>query len=185
MNRSLFLVGFGKLAFGVLIGAFGIFFGLRVVGKLLRMQHEERALAEGNNAVGVLHASCMIALGLLVQPAVQASFDAMDLLYRGQTLALSGGGAMLGRFAMYAVLHVGTALVVGAGVVALGVFVFNRLTKEVDELAEIRRGNVAPALALGAVLVMMAMMAAPGLRTMLDGLLPLPELPRDTIQMPN
>jgi hypothetical protein len=28
-------------------------------------------------------------------------------------------------------------------------------------------------------------MAAPGLRTMLDGLLPLPELPRDTIQMPN
>jgi len=117
----------------------------------------------------------------LVSPAVQATFDAMDLLYRGQTLA----PGMMGRFSLYAFLHVGTALVVGAAVIALGTYLFNRFTKHVDEIAEIRKGNIAPALTLGAVLIVMALMSAPGLRTVLDGLLPLPELPRDSIQMPS
>lgn len=181
MNSTLFLLGVAKLIFGVLIAAFGIFFSLRVVHRLLKIEGAEKALAAGNIALGVMQASCLIALGLLVQPAVQASFDAVDLLYRGQSLS----PRMLGRFGMYAFLHVGTALVVGSACVTLGVQIFDRLTKGIDELAEIRRGNVAPALALGAVLVMMSLLAAPGVRTMLDGLLPLPELPRDVIQMPS
>lgn len=180
MNRALFLIGLAKLAFGVIVGAFGIFFGLRVVGRLLKHVDEDKQLAKGNVALGILQASSLLSLGLLVQPAVQASFDAMDLLYHGQSLQ----PGMAGRFAMYAFLHVGTALLVGAGVVALATFIFNRLTKDVDELVEVKRGNVAPALALGAVLIVMSLMAAPGLRTMLDGLLPLPELPRDIVPMP-
>lgn len=185
MNTTLFLIGVAKLVFGVLIAAFGIFFGLRVVHRMLRdakdTHNEDKALAEGNIALGVMQASCLIALGLLVQPAVQASFDAVDLLYRGQSVSLG----MLARFAMYALLHVGTSLLVGAAVVAIGAKIFVRLTPGVDELAEIRRGNVAPALALAAVLIVMSLLAAPGLRSMLDGLLPLPELPRNVIQMPN
>lgn len=181
MHTPLFLTGLAKLSFGVLVGAFGIFFGLRVVTRLLRQPEGDRALADGNAALGVMQASCLVSLGLLVQPAVQATFDAMDLLYRGQSLA----PAMLLRFTTYAVLHVGSALVVGAAVIALGIRIFVRLTRNVDELEEIRKGNVAPALALGAVVVVMALLAAPGLRTILDGLLPLPELPRDVVPMPS
>lgn len=180
MNNTLFVIGVAKLVFGVLIAAFGIFFGLRVVHRLLRQKDADQALAEGNLALGVMQASCLIALGLLVQPAVQASFDAVDLLYRGQSIT----PAVLARFSMYAFLHVGTALVVGAVVVTLGTRIFVRLTRGVDELAEIRKGNVAPALALGAVLIVMSLLAAPGVRSMLDGLLPLPELPRNVITMP-
>jgi uncharacterized membrane protein YjfL (UPF0719 family) len=181
MHQALFVVGVAKLVFGVLVGAFGVYFALRVVAKLLREESSEKELAKGNAAVGVLQAACLISLGLLVTPAVQATFDAMDLLYRGQPVALG----MLGRFAFYAFLHVGTALIVGAAVIALGTFLFNRLTKEVDEIAEVRKGNVAPALTLGAVLIVMALMSGPGLRTVLDGLLPLPELPRDSLPMPS
>lgn len=179
MHTPLFLIGVAKLVFGVLIGAFGIFFGLRVVTRLLQQPEGDKALAEGNAALGVMQASCLVSLGLLVQPAVQASFDAMDLLYRGQTIA----PGMFPRFLVYAVLHAGSALVVGATVIAIGIKIFSRLTREVDELEEIRKGNVAPALALGAVVVVMALLAAPGLRTILDGLLPLPELPRDVVPM--
>jgi len=181
VNTSLFLVGVAKLAFGVAVAAFGVFFALRVVHRLLKQEGPDQALAAGNSALGVMQASCLISLGLLVQPAVQASFDAMDLLYRGQRLV----APMLARFAMYALLHVGTALIVGALVITIGIQIFVRLTSDVDELAEIRKGNVAPALALAAVIVVMSLLAAPGLRSILDGLLPLPELPRDVIPMPS
>lgn len=181
MNTSLFLVGLAKLAFGVVVGAFGIFFGTRVLQKLLHDRDTDREIASGNVAIGILQAGALVALGLLAQPAVQATFDAMDLLYRGQALAPHMGT----RFFVYAALHVGTALVVGAGVIAIGTFLYVKLTRGVDELGEVRRGNVAPAITLAAVLVVLAMLAAPGLRSILDGLLPLPELPRNVVPMPS
>jgi uncharacterized membrane protein YjfL (UPF0719 family) len=181
VNTSLFLIGVAKLFFGVLIAAFGVFFGLRVIHRLLGQTGGDRPIAEGNVAVGVTQAACFLSLGLLVQPAVQASFDAVDLLYRGQRLS----GGMVTRFMMYGFLHVGTALVVGAMVIAIAVRIFTRLTGDVDELAEIKKGNVAPALTLGAVIIVASLLAAPGLRSILDGLLPLPELPRDVVPMPS
>jgi uncharacterized membrane protein YjfL (UPF0719 family) len=180
MNTTLFLIGVAKLAFGIAVAGFGVFFGLRVIHRLLGQPNGDRELAEGNVALGVLQAACLISLGLLVQPAVQASFDAIDLLYRGQRFA----PAMLGRFAMFAFLHVGTALVVGAMIIVIAARIFTRLTGDVDELAEIKKGNIAPAFSLGAVIIVASLLGAPGLRSMLDALLPLPELPRDVIQMP-
>ncbi|MCO4763493.1 MAG: DUF350 domain-containing protein, partial [Myxococcales bacterium] len=70
-------------------------------------------------------------------------------------------------------------------VLAFGTGVFSRLTRGVDELQEIREGNVAPALVLAAVMVVLALLAAPGLQMALDGLLPLPELGRDLMVTPH
>jgi hypothetical protein len=55
----------------------------------------------------------------------------------------------------------------------------------VDEIAEIRKGNVAPAIVLAAVMVVLALMTAPGLENALEGLLPLPELGRDEVLIPS
>jgi uncharacterized membrane protein YjfL (UPF0719 family) len=181
MHTQLFMIGVAKLVFGVLVGACGIFLGTRVLQKLLHDEDTDRELRSGNLSIGILQAAALLALGLLVQPAVQATFDAMDLLYRGQSLT----ARMFPRFFVYAVLHVGTSMMVGAGVIAIGTFMYARLTRGVDELAEVRRGNVAPAITLAAVIVVMSLMAAPGLRSILDGLLPLPELPRNVLPMPS
>ncbi|MRG96315.1 DUF350 domain-containing protein [Polyangium spumosum] len=92
---------------------------------------------------------------------------------------------MLSKFAFYGLSHVALSLAVGALAIAVGTFLFVRVTRGVDELAEIRKGNVAPALVLGAVMVVIALVAAPGLETALDGLLPLPELARDEVMAPS
>jgi uncharacterized membrane protein YjfL (UPF0719 family) len=175
MHRTLILIGLAKVVFGVVVGVLG----LRLVDRLLRQKASDEALAGGNQAVGVVHAATLLSLGLLVQHSVSATFDAMDLLYRGQ----SPEARMAGRFLVFATFHVGISLIVGALVIAFGMWLYGKLTPDVDELAEVRKGNVAPALALAAVVIVMALMAAPGLRSVLDGMLPLPELPRDTVRM--
>ncbi len=180
MNASLFLIGIGKILFGILVAAAGVLLGARVLGRLLRWGELDEDLKQGNVAVGVLGAAGLFALGLLAQHAVAATFSAMDLMYRGKRLA----APMLGRFAVYGLIHVGVSLAVGAAVLGIGVVLFGRMTRGVDELAEIRKGNVAPALVLGAVMVVIALMAAPGLETALDGLLPLPTLARDELVEP-
>jgi uncharacterized membrane protein YjfL (UPF0719 family) len=179
MHRSLLILGIAKLLFGVVVGVVGIFLGHRLLGFMLRQRDGDAEVEKGNIAGGIVQAASLLSLGILVQHAVTATFDAVDLLYRGQEFRTG----MLGRFAFYALVHVGVSLVVGALVIAVGAWIYNRLTRGVDEVAEVRKGNIAAALVLASVIVVMALVSAPGLRSMLDGLLPLPELPRDAVQM--
>lgn len=181
MNLVLFLTGLGKVAFGIAVGALGIFLASRILNRLLRSGEADEEQKKGNVAAGVLYASSLVALGLLVQHAVSATFAAMDLMHRGAALT----GPVLMRFGIYALVHVTFSLAVGAAVIAIGTTLFAKLTRGVDEVAEVRRGNVAPALVLGAVMIVMALMTAPGLQTALDGLLPLPTLGRNQLIAPS
>ncbi len=181
MNLLLFLAGLAKVGFGIAVGALGIFLASRVLNRLLQSGKTDEEQKKGNVAAGVLYASSLIALGWLVQHAVSATFVAMDLMYRGATITMP----VLTRFTIYALVHVTFSLTVGAAVIAIGTGIFAKLTRGIDEIAEIRKGNIAPALVLGAIMVVMAMMTAPGLQTALDGLLPLPTLGRNQLIAPS
>jgi uncharacterized membrane protein YjfL (UPF0719 family) len=173
-------MGLGKVLFGVLVGAVGIFFATRLFGRITGFRHVDTELARGNNACAVLMASATVALGILAQHAVVATFSAMDLAFRNQKF----DKAMLVAFLIYGTAHVVTAFAVGLGVLRLGTFLFDRLTHGVDEMAEIQKGNLAPAIVLGGVVIVLALMTAPGLEMALDGLLPLPTLGRDEMIAP-
>ncbi len=181
MNTALLLVGLAKAAFGILVGAVGIFVASRMLHRLLGSGAIDDHTKSGNVAIGVLKAGSLVALGILLQHAVSATFDAMDLMYRDQSI----NAVVLGRFSTYASLHVGLSMLVGALVLAGGTFLFTKLTRGVDEMAEIRKGNVAPAVVLAAVMIVLALLTAPGLQTALDGLLPLPALGRDQVTAPS
>lgn len=180
MNTSLFLVGLSKAAFGIIVGAVGIFIAARALHRLIGSGSTDEHTREGNLAIGVLKAGSLIALGILCQHSVTATFAAMDLMYSGQSLTLGAVGSL----ALYALLHLGVSIIVSATVLALGSWLFASLTRDVDEMKEIRAGNVAPALVLAAVMVVLALLTAPGLQTTLDGLLPIPELARDQVAAP-
>jgi uncharacterized membrane protein YjfL (UPF0719 family) len=178
---AFFLMGLGKVAFGIVVGAAGIFVASRLLGRLLRWGSSDDEIRRGNTANAVLTASALLSFGILVQHAVTATWSAMDLTYRGREV----GPNAIARFAGYGLAHVAVSLLVGTAALAIGAWIFVRLTRGVDELAEVRRGNVAPALVLGAVMVVMALVVAPGLQTMLDGLLPLPTLASDELVAPS
>lgn len=181
VNLEIFLVGLAKIAFGILVGAVGIFVASRLLGRLLGWGRGDDELAKGNLAAGTLHASAIVALGLLAQHAVDATWSAMDLGFRGEKVS----GTMVVTLAIYGLVHVGVSFGVGSVVLWFGGWLFNKLTRGVDEIAEVRKGNLAPALVLGAVLVVLAIVTAPGLQTALDGLLPIPELARDQMVAPS
>ena len=129
----------------------------------------------------MLTSAAIVSLGILAQHAVVATFSAMDLAYRNEAFEAS----MIAVFIVYGLAHVLTSFTVGLVVLVLGTFLFGWLTRGVDEMSEIRKGNVAPALVLGGVVVVLAMVTAPGLEMALEGLLPLPTLQRDEMIAPS
>jgi uncharacterized protein DUF350 len=178
VNSTLLLLGLAKAAFGIVVGAAGIWAASRALQRLLGMGTADAK--EGHLAFGVLTAAMLVALGILLQHPVGATFNAMDLMFRDHPVTMDG----VRRIATYAALHLGVSIAVSAAVLWLGTWLFSRLTRDVDEMAEIKKGNVAAALVLGAVMNVLALMTSPGLQMALDGILPVPTLARDEVQAP-
>jgi uncharacterized membrane protein YjfL (UPF0719 family) len=179
MNLLLVTVGLSKVVFGGLVAALGIWFAFRGLNRLLGMD-PTADLARGNPAAGIVHAASLLALGLLARDAVNATFDAVDLSLHQEP----PGPLLLARLLLFAFTHVGVSLLVGTGVLALGVLLFDKITPGVEELVEVRRGNVALALVLAAILLVIALLTAPGLQAILNGLIPFPSLPPSTFRAP-
>ncbi len=179
MDPILALVGAAKLLFGVLVGVVGLSVAARMAARIAGLSSVDEGLRAGNPAIGIVVAGSILAMGLLVQHAVRGTFGALDLLIHA-----TDGGRGVGWVFFYAAVHVALALGVGAALLVVGMRAFVRLTPNVDEVAEILDGNVASALVLAAVLVVLALLGQQGVETMLNGLLPLPRLGRDGLIAP-
>lgn len=170
MNGALLGAGAVKLFIGIGLGGLGVFLTWKLLTRVL--SRGDGPPLEDNAAVGILHGTALLSLGILVRQVLSALFDTIDLfMLRGEFLKTLPRVLLLGG------LHIGLALGLGATLLLLGVFLFNRLTPGIDEVAAVRAGKIGPALVLGAILVTLAMLAAPGLEALLTGLIPLPSLP--------
>lgn len=181
MNGQVVVVGLLQTFFGIGVALSIAVLAVHTLGRALRWRDIESDIRSGNGAAGIVFGAALAACGILVQPAVVATFDAMDFLYRGAELQLG----MLIAFLLYAIVHLGSA--VGIAVVVIGSCcrLFDSATGKLDEMAEARRGNFAAAILLAGVFLLVALMVAPGLKLVLSGLLPFPELPRNTVPAPS
>ena len=159
-----------KLFIGIGLGGLGVVLAWKLLTRLLHSP--EGQPLEENPAAGIVHASALVSLGLLVRQVLSALYDTIDLfLLRGDFLKTLPRVLLLGG------LHIGLALGLGTALLTLGVWIFNRLTPGIDEVAAVRAGKIGPALVLGAILITLALLAAPGLEAILSGLIPYPQLP--------
>lgn len=170
MNPALILIGVIKLGVSIVVGGFGVLLAYRLLARVLKLES-----ILDNPAAGVLHASMLISLALLIRNSLGATFDTIDLLLRHNP-----GPGTLGKLAFHSVVHIGLGLVVASALLALSVWLFDRLTPGIDEIAAVREGKLGPALVLGAIVVSLALLTAPALDALLSGLVPFPSLPTGT-----
>ncbi len=169
MNGALLAAGAVKLFIGIGLGGLGVVLAWKLLSRLLG---SDGASLEDNPAAGLLHGSALVSLGILVRQVLASLFDTLDVfLLRGDFVRTLPRVLVLGG------VHIGLALGLGTTLLAFGVWLFNRLTPGIDEVAAVRAGKLGPALVLSGILVTLALLAAPGLEALLSGLIPYPQLP--------
>lgn len=178
--KATVLVGALHFVFGLAVGGLGIFAAFRLLGRMLKLGHQQRAPG-GTPAVQLFEAACLVSLAILVRDALTATFEVVDLLVYRRAFSLS----MLGQLTLVGIEHLACTLAAGSAVLISGVWVFNRLTPEVDELEELKAGHLGPSIVLSAVIVSLALLCAPALRHVLNGLIPFPELPAGVVAPPS
>jgi uncharacterized membrane protein YjfL (UPF0719 family) len=157
MLLSNVVVGLIQLIISIIFAVLALYIGFAVLSKINKNMDEEKELAKGNVAVGIIIAAVFVAIALVVQSGVSG-------LSVGINKALS-----VGMLSVDGLLAIGTAfiqlilgIVLAVGAIYLALYVLDKLTKGVDEFDEIKKGNVAVALMMGGVIISVAVIIQSG-----------------------
>jgi uncharacterized membrane protein YjfL (UPF0719 family) len=150
-------VGLVQLVISIVLAIVALYIGFVVLNKITKGIDEEKELAKGNVAVGILVASVFVAIALVVESGVMG-------LSSGINKALS-----IGIFSLDGLLLVGMAvlqlvlgIVLAIAAIYLALKVLDKLTKGVEEFEELKKGNVAVALEMAGVIIAVAVIIQSG-----------------------
>ena len=131
------LVSVAQIVVAVFLAAIASYLGLLLFNRATRDLDEWAELRRGNTAMGFVLGSIILGIAMILRPAltVPAMADTGTRLY-----------PVIALFIQIAAILLGLILALSAILFAVGLF--DRLTGQIDELAELQQGNVAVAGAL-------------------------------------
>jgi uncharacterized membrane protein YjfL (UPF0719 family) len=150
-------VGLIQLVIAIVFAVVALYIGFLVLGKITRGIDEEKELAKGNAAVGILVASVFIAIALVVQSGVSGLSVGIN---KALSLGILSGDGILTIIVAIVQLLLGIVLAVAAIYLALNIL--DKLTKGVEEFEELKKGNVAVALEMAGVIIAVAVIIQSG-----------------------
>ncbi len=155
------VVGIIQLVIAIILAVVALYIGFSVFGRITKGIDEEKELAKGNTAVGILVASVFLAIGIVVQSGVAGISSSIKAAQASAGGILSAGGLLaIGLGILQLIL--GIVLAIAAIYLALNIL--DKLTKGIEEFEELKKGNVAVALEMAGVIITTAIIIQSGVQ---------------------
>jgi len=149
--------GFVQLIVAVVFAVLALYIGFTVLGKITKGIDGEKELAGGNVAVGIVVAAVFFAIAVVVESGVSGLSLGIN---KALEVGIFTGDGLLVVVTAFVQLVLGVVLAIGAIYLALSIL--ERLTKNVNEFEELRKGNVAVALEMAGIIVAVAVIVQAG-----------------------
>jgi len=114
-----------------------------------RKINEWEELRQGNPAIGIVLGATIVAVAIVLRPALDVNTSLWDV---GQDFFV--------RVLLAQAVQIAIGLALSVIALALAVFLFATLTRGIDEITELKRGNVAIAGVLAGVLIGVGLMVS-------------------------
>ena len=170
MDLILFISGLVQIALSLVIGVLFIYAASRVFRKMIKGINETEELKNNNIAVAILNSAIIIALILVVSNSIESAITIFGNTLRNPDAVIS----TYLQTVLIMLLHIIIAGLVAFSAIYIAMYFFMWLTKDLDELAEIKNNNIAVSLLLGIIIISIALLLQPGITTILDSLIPYP-----------
>ncbi len=153
------VVGIIQLVIAIILAVVALYIGFNVLGKITKGIDEEKEIAKGNTAVGILVASVFIAIGIVVQSGVAG-------ISKGISAALGVPGGILSITGIAIIIASIVQLILGIVLAIVAIYlalnILDKLTKGIEEFEELKKGNVAVALEMAGVIITVAIIIQSG-----------------------
>jgi uncharacterized membrane protein YjfL (UPF0719 family) len=131
-----------QLASAVVLGAIAAYLAVYLFQRFTHDLDQWDALRQGNTAVGVVLAALVLAVAIILRPALVVDWTAWDV-----------GNAFFLEAILAQALQLVVGLVVAVLILVLAFYLFAALTRGIDEVEELKKGNLAVAGLLAGVLI--------------------------------
>lgn len=179
MDLSLLIAGILQLILSLVTGLAFIYAGFRFFHKRIKDIDEISELKKNNIAVAILNGSIILSLVIMVKNAIEPAITTF-------TLTLRNPDSSLTSFLQTAAIMLIQIIVAGvlaflAIYIALNLYTF--LTRDLDEIDEIKKNNIAVSLVLGVVIISISLLMQQSIKSILDALIPFPTISLKDIGM--
>jgi uncharacterized membrane protein YjfL (UPF0719 family) len=134
---------------GILLAALIAYLSFYLFQTFTRDIDEGAELRQGNPAIGMVLGAAIIAVAIILRPALDVDTSLWD-----------AGKDVYIRTLLAQAVQIAIGLVLSAIALAVSIYLFARLTRGMDEIAELKKGNVAVAGLLVGVLIGVALMVS-------------------------
>lgn len=153
-------LGFLQLLVGLILAMFSIYIGIRLFGEIVRGIEVEKELKQGNCAVAILMIAVVLSIANVVQSGVGGLTMALVRLPVGAPLESYIYPIVAG------IVQVVVSIVLAVVAIYLAVRIFDSITKGIDEMTEVKKGNVAVAILMAGVLIAVSFVVQAGVSGM-------------------
>jgi putative membrane protein len=143
------LLSLSQLAVALLMSAIAAYLAFYLFQLFTRDLDEWQALRQGNAAVGLVLGAMLVSVAIVLRPAIVVSPSVWDV-----------GRAFFFRVLLAQALQLVVGLVLAVLALAVALYLFTALTRDIDEVEELRKGNLAIAGLLAGVVIGVGLMVA-------------------------
>jgi uncharacterized membrane protein YjfL (UPF0719 family) len=143
------LLSLGQLALAIILSAIAAYLAFYLFQWFTRGLDEWEALRRGNPAVGLVLGALVVAVAIVLRPALSVNTAVWDV---GQDLYF--------RILLAEALQLAVGLVLAVVTIVLALYLFAGLTRGIDEVAELAEGNLAIAGLLSGVVIGVGLMVS-------------------------
>jgi len=172
MDLILLITGIVQIFLSLLIAVTLVYLSSKIFRKMISGINETEELKKNNVAVAILNGSIVLALILVVKKSIESAITIFGNILRNPDAVLSS--YIQSALIMLGHILLGGIIAFTSIYAALQIFIW--LTKDLDELKEIKENNIAVGILLGIIIVSMALLLQQGVDTVLNSLIPFPQV---------
>lgn len=143
------LVSLSQLAIALVLSAIAAYLTFFLFQLFTRDLDEWEALRQGNAAVGLVLGAMLVSVAIVLRPAIVVGASVWDV-----------GRAFFFRVMLAQALQVAVGMVLAVVTLTAALYLFAALTREIDEVEELGKGNLAIAGMLAGVVIGVGLMVA-------------------------
>jgi uncharacterized membrane protein YjfL (UPF0719 family) len=170
MDLILLITGIVQILLSLLIAVTLVYLSSKIFRKMITGINETEELKKNNVAVAILNGSIVLALILVVKKSIESAITIFGNILRNPDAVLSS--YIKAALIMLGHILLGGIIAFTSIYAALQIFIW--LTKDIDEIKEIKESNTAVGILLGIIIVSMALLLQQGVDTVLNSLIPFP-----------
>jgi len=153
VDLALIALAIIRLILAIVFAVAGLYIASWVLGRLTKGLDEWEEIGKGNSAVAVYMAGIFISVAIIVGPGIMGLFRTLDII-----------GIALGFIQLV------LALALAVAMQYVGLSFLGKLTKGLDEWAQLKKGNMAVGIVMAAVVVAIGTIVSQGVVSIIEAL---------------